>query len=265
MYSLTEATDLLSFSQIDWLNNTKEKSILSYNSHKLRHTIWVLEAWRNIIIKMKETKELSDDIINKSEICFLLHDLWRFYQNDSEKVLKNDIYNHWEKSFEIVKNNWYVDSICLAIRYHDKYSIDWLYSDELYLNMKDTEKEETLFLAKILRDADKLQNMIYSVFNLAHLSKIDVYWDWLKNTDISDINLVAIKKHILIDRNNIFSYWDYILSSLCFVFDIHFNETIEILNFYWYFDKIYKLLESSNWVSIENLEIVKNEILNFKI
>jgi hypothetical protein len=41
--------------------------------------------------------------------------------------------------------------------------------------MNPEEKEETIFLSKLLRDADKLQNMLYSVFNIAHLSKLDIY------------------------------------------------------------------------------------------
>jgi hypothetical protein len=107
--------------------------------------------------------------------------------------------------------------------------------------------------------------MLYSVFNIAHLSKLDIYSEWLTNNDISEINLDAVKNNILIDRNKISSYWDYILSNLCFVFDINFNETIEILKFFWYFDKIFALLESSDWISDNSLKIVRNEILNFKI
>jgi hypothetical protein len=107
--------------------------------------------------------------------------------------------------------------------------------------------------------------MLYSVFNISHLQSLDVYWDSLKNEDISQSNIDAIKNHILIDRVNIKTIWDYILSSLCFTFDMNFNETIEILKFFWYFDKIYALLEANSWVSKESLEIVRNNVLNFKI
>lgn len=265
MYSLTEATDLLLKSEKLWSWNTSEKWILSYNSHKVRHTLWVLEVGRHIIIKLKDSQKLSDDIINKAEICFILHDLGRFYQNDEKRIYKNDEFNHWEKSYKITKENKYEDSICLAIKYHDKYSTDWVFEEADYISMTDREKEETVFLSKLLRDADKLQNMLYSIFNIAHLSKLDVYSEWLGNNDISEININAVKNHILIDRNRIESYGDYILSSLCFTFDMNFNETIEILKFFWYFDKIYALLESNSGVSQESLEIVRNEVLNFKI
>lgn len=265
MYSLTEATKLLLKSEKLWSWNTKEKWILSYNSHKIRHTLWVLEVWRHIIIKLKEKQNLSDELINKAEICFMLHDLGRFYQNNWERVFNNEEFEHWDKSYELVEKAWYEASIYLAIKYHNKYSTDWLFEEKDYISMSKENKEEAVFLTNILRDADKLQNMLYSVFNISHLQSLDVYWDSLKNEDISQSNIEAIKNHILIDRVNIKTIWDYILSSLCFTFDMNFNETIEILKFFWYFDKIYALLEANSWVSKESLEIVRNNVLNFKI
>jgi hypothetical protein len=41
--------------------------------------------------------------------------------------------------------------------------------------MSKENKEEAVFLTNILRDADKLQNMLYSVFNISHLQSLDVY------------------------------------------------------------------------------------------
>lgn len=265
VYSLTEATELLEKSEKLWSWNTEDKWILSYNAHKIRHTLWVLEVWRHIIIKLKDRIKLSDELINKAEICFMLHDLGRFYQNNWDRVLNNEEFEHWDKSYELVEKAWYEASIYLAIKYHNKYSVDWLFEEKDYISMNDEQKEECKFLTNILRDADKLQNMLYSVFNISHLQSLDVYWDSLKNEDISPVNINAIKNHILIDRVNIKTIWDYILSSLCFTFDMNFNETIEILKFFWYFDKIYALLEANSWVSKESLEIVRNNVLNFKI
>lgn len=264
MYSLTDATDLLIKSEKLW-NPKNIESIRKYNSHKVRHTIWVLEVWRNIIIKYKENNEISDDLVNKSEICFILHDVWRLYQNNTDRILSNEEFDHWDKSAEKTDENWYSKSIVLAIKYHNKYSIDWIFEELDYVSMSNEEKEETLFLTKILRDADKLQNMIYSVFDLKHLQSLDVYWEHLEKSDISEINLKSLIENKLINRINIKTIWDYVLSSLCFVFDLNFNESLDILKFYWYFDKIYKILESSPWVKKESLEIVKENIYNFKI
>lgn len=259
MYSLTEATELLEKSEKLWSGNTDDKQILSYNSHKIRHTLWVLEVWRHIIIKLKDRINLSDELINKAEICFILHDLGRFYQNNWERVLKNDEFIHWDESRKIVAQNWYSNDIILAIKYHDKYSIDWIFSEEKFIKMSELEKQNCIFLSNILRDADKLQNMLYSIFDIEHLSKNDVYW-WLKLNDISEKNINMFIENKLIYKDDILSFWDYILSNLCFVFDINFNETIEILKFYWYFDKIFKLIEDNEFISLENKEIIKNKI-----
>jgi len=71
--------------------------------------------------------------------------------------------------------------------------------------MNPKEQEETLFLAKLARDADKLQNMIYTVFNIDHILKLDPYSENLKREDISEINREDVKKHVQIDRKNIYS------------------------------------------------------------
>ncbi|MDD4151743.1 MAG: HD domain-containing protein, partial [Candidatus Gracilibacteria bacterium] len=118
MYSLTDATDLLIKSEK--LGNPKNiESIRKYNSHKVRHTIGVLEVGRHIIIKYKENNEISDDLTNKSEICFILHDLGRLYQNNTDKILSNEEFDHGDKSAEISAENGYSKSIVLAIKYHN--------------------------------------------------------------------------------------------------------------------------------------------------
>ncbi|MDD5213703.1 MAG: HD domain-containing protein [Candidatus Gracilibacteria bacterium] len=265
MYSLTEATELLEISEKFGSGNTGDKGILSYNAHKVRHTLGVLEVGRHIIIKLKERINLSDELINKAEICFMLHDLGRFYQNNGERVFNNEEFEHGDKSYELVEKAGYEASIYLAIKYHNKYSTSGLFEEKDYISMSKENKEEAVFLTNILRDADKLQNMLYSVFNISHLQSLDVYGDSLKNEDISPINIEDVKIHKLIDRRNIKTIGDYILSSRCFAFDMNFNETIEILKFFGYFDKIYALLEANSGVSKESLEIVRNNVLNFKI
>jgi predicted transcriptional regulator len=74
MYSLTQATQLfLEHAQIGSKNASP--SVLSYNSHKIRHSIGVLETGRNLLTKIKETKNISLELQNRAEIVFFLHDL----------------------------------------------------------------------------------------------------------------------------------------------------------------------------------------------
>lgn len=265
MYSLTKATDLLLKSYELWTNNSKVDKISKYNTHKVRHTFWVLEVWRNLLIKIKENKEIPKELINKAEICFILHDTWRFYQNDWNIVLENKDYDHWDKSYEIVKDNDYSEDICLAIKYHNKFEISWLYKETDYVLMSNQEQQNTNFLLNILKDADKLQNMIYSIFD-SDSYFIDDKTAWnIKKWDISKINLEDTKKHNLIYRSNVNTFWDYYLATFSFVFDLYFKESIELLKFFNYFEKALDKIKNSPWVSNQSFEIIKESIWSFKL
>lgn len=263
MYSLTKATDLLLKSHELWTNNSKVDKIIKYNTHKVRHTFWVLEVWRSLLIKINENIETQKELINKAEICFILHDTWRFYQNDWCIVLENKDYDHWDKSFEITKDNDYSIDICLAIKYHNKFEISWLFKEIDYIKMNEQEKQDTIFLLNILKDADKLQNMIYSIFDSDSYFIIDkTAWN-IKEGDISKINLEDTKKHNLIHRSNVNTFWDYYLATLSFVFDLNFPESIELLKFFNYFEKALNKIENSQWVSYKSIEMVKESIRKF--
>lgn len=49
-FSLTKATEILLKYYDLWSENIS-KDVLVFNTHKIRHIIWVLETWRNLIIK----------------------------------------------------------------------------------------------------------------------------------------------------------------------------------------------------------------------
>ncbi len=264
MYSLTQATQLfLHHAQTGSQNGSSE--VQKYNSHKIRHSLWVLETGRNLIIKIQENTPLSSEFKNRAEIVFILHDLGRFYQNNGERVLKNSEYEHGDKSYKLAQIAQYDEWICLAIKYHNKYSHLPLLEEPSFLSMNPKEQEETLFLAKLARDADKLQNMIYTVFNIDHILKLDPYSENLKREDISEINREDVKKHVQIDRKNIYSVWDYLLSTLCWIFDINFQESVETLHFYWYFEKIIQKFDELPEISQNSLKIIKENILNYKL
>lgn len=260
MYSLTKATeDLINHYNI-W-NINIEKKVSKYNNHKLRHSNWVLEIWRLILIKMEENKKINDIIKNKLEIVFLLHDVWRFYQNNKERVLAWNEFEHWNFWYNLLQKDWYDEQICLAVKYHNKYNINDLYNENTFKKMNNDEKNNTLFISKIIRDADKVQNMLYNIFNSDTLSKLD--WDKIDWWDISDKIFYEFKKEKLVDRWFVVSKADFIVSLLCWTFDINFKESINVLNMFWYHDKILKELYKINWIDKNKLDILKNVIYNY--
>ena len=261
MYSLTKTTDILLSHYYKWIENTSSKEIFTYNSHKLRHTIWVLEIGRLLLIKIGKDKEISQEIKNKSEIAFICHDFWRFYQNDKEKVLSNKEFEHWDYWYELTKKSEIEESIALGVKYHNKYSSKWLYDEESYLKMTEQEKKETEFLVDITKDADKLQNMLYMLLDDKTLW-YKIMYEWNNWKKLSKEVLEDFKKYKLIDNNKVKSIPDKILNLFSWVFDFNFKESYEILDFFSFEEKIFN--ELKNYLNQEELEEVKKILSNFK-
>jgi len=261
MYSLTKATEILLHHYNLW-NLNVSSDVLRYNTHKIRHSNWVLEIWRNLIIKINENKKISKETISRAEIAFLLHDIARFYQNDKHKILSNKEFEHWNERYKILMQEWYDEKIILAVKYHNKYKINWLYKEENYLKMNDNDKKETEFLSKLVRDTDKLQNMIYEVFNIEWLINFNKK---LVSGNISEEIISDLKNEIPVDRENIKTYADEIIWTLSWIFDINFYESVDMLNYYWYFEKIINEVEKLDWVTKEKIEIVRKNILSYKL
>lgn len=228
MKDLNYSTQILLKHYSIWTADTKIKEIMDYNNHKIRHSIWVLEYGRLILLKINN---ISEEYKKDSEISFLLHDLWRFYQNNGEKVLSGQIFEHGDSWYNIAKKEWYDEEICLAIKYHNKLSINWLYEEKSYINFSKEQKEKTNFLVNITRDADKLENMIYTIYNLNHFLSLDSSKPSFENIDfdITKECLYDILNKKLVDRKNEKTTLDKALVLISWVFDINFKETKDIL------------------------------------
>lgn len=262
MYSLTQATEILTKHYNIWNQNINYE-VLRYNTHKLRHSNWVLETGRNLLIKIKENKQISQEIVNRAEIIFLLHDLWRFYQNNKERILTNWEFEHGDISAKIAKDEWYEKKICLAIKYHNKYNLDWLYSEDTYKSMNQEDKIETEFLSKIIRDADKLQNMIYTIFDIDGLSRLDQ--NTKKWIDISDDIIADLQNNIQVNRKKIQCVADELVGTMGRIFDINFKESLEILEYYWYEKRILYSVSKMQWVTQKKIDIIENIFLKYKL
>lgn len=261
MYSFTKATEIFTKHYHVWNENVNYE-VLRYNTHKLRHSNWVLEVGRNLITKIKEKEKISPETINRAEIVFFIHDLWRFYQNNKQRILNNSEFEHWDISAKIAKEEWYDEKIYLAIKYHNKYNLNWLYQESIYWAMNNEDKIETEFLSKIIRDADKLQNMIYTIFNIEWLTVLN---SKLISWDINNQILIDISKRKVVNRDNIKTYADDIVWVLFRVYDINFSESIGILNYYGYFEKIINELEKLEWVTQRSISLVKDNLLKYKL
>jgi hypothetical protein len=60
----------------------------------------------------------------------------------------------------------------LPVKYHNKKIVNPLYQDREYLNLTQIEKDNIDMFSKLVRDADKLDNMEYFIFNFDRIKFI---------------------------------------------------------------------------------------------
>lgn len=170
---------------------------------KYNHTYRVMEYAEEIA----KSLDLDDKEITRAKICALFHDLGRFPQfSIYNTFIDHDSFDHGDKSEEILKNLGYSDDIVLkAVKYHNKKEVPTF--DEL-----------TNLHIKIVRDADKLDIMDKQI------NELDRY-DYEYNKDILD----SFKEHTLLKNQSVDSKFVNLMRMLCFIFDINYKRTIEII------------------------------------
>lgn len=205
---------------------------LGYNL-KVVHTYKVIENSHIIATKMN----LSEEDVALAELIALLHDIGRFEEikvfNQFESV-KFDHANYGTKVLfenglirEFIEDDSYDKIIEIAIKNHNKYKIE------------DNLDYRTLLHAKIIRDADKLDN-----FRVKKEEKVEAIFpgkvktkDEIENSLISDKVYEAIMKNKCVDIHDRKTPLDYWLCVLAFIFDINYKET-------------YKIIKDNNYVDI---------------
>ncbi|MEF2175164.1 MAG: HD domain-containing protein [Candidatus Absconditabacteria bacterium] len=261
MYSNTRATQLL-INHYNKGTNMVSNEVLKYNSHKVRHSIGVLELGRNLLAKIEENSNINNETISRAEIIFILHDIGRFYQNNIDAILSEDHFDHGDYGFELLKNENYDNQILLGIKYHNKININGLLEDELFNQMNDHEKQETLFLTKLIRDADKLQNMIYSIFNFNEYFNLgDKKFPY---GDIGEkiIEKIKIGEIILYSDTNTFG--ERLILYYCRKFNLNFQESMNMLDYYNFDEKYYNFIKNTNGISDKSLKEIKKYVYNYK-
>lgn len=183
-------------------------------SKKYYHTFRVADYAKEIAIK----EDLNEQDIFISYLCGLLHDIARFRQAKEYNTF-HDIksFDHGDLGYEILKKDNYIscyiqdkesqDIILKAVKNHNKYAIE------------DGLNERELLFAKIIRDADKIDILDKLTNDITDNSaKID---DDVIETFLSH----KLYKNKGIRSNDV----SQMLKYLCFIFDINFKSSINIL------------------------------------
>ena len=184
--------------------------------------------------KIAESLNLNKDEIELAKLIGLLHDIGHFETIKRNDILKENIkIDHGDLGVEILQKNSYIrkfiqeekyDSIILkAIKSHNKFKIEEGLS------------EKELLFARIIRDADKLD-----IF----LEGAEIFWtkreqiDEINNSTVSNEIFNDFKNNCLIDRKNIKTKLDGIISFIGQMYDINFKYDFEVIKKEDYINKI---------------------------
>lgn len=140
----------------------KSKKNSYYLSYKVQHTYWVVEIAKKIILIDPVLSKKDKSFKDLAEIWCLLHDIWRFFQVETNEFNDGKHFDHGDVGYSFIRKHFsHKDDIfiALSIKHHNKQDIKNLLQDPLYKKIdKETDKQLTMLLLKIVRDADKLDN-----------------------------------------------------------------------------------------------------------
>lgn len=233
-----------------------ERYDLTNNKMKRKqlHSLRVMNKSREIA----KSLNLSEDEVQIATLIGLLHDIGRFKQYTEYNTFsdRNSV-DHAELSVEILQEKHYIKKyiededwinvILLAIKNHNKYEIETGLS-----------KKKEMF-CKIIRDADKA-DIMYEGAN--------VFWnkyserEEIENTKIREGELETVKNHKLIDRRKFEneSKLDEMLIMICFIFDINYPRTFEIIDREKIIDNIFKRFNFKDTKTKEEMKEINSEI-----
>lgn len=225
---------------------------------KIRHTYGVVKASEYITSKLLLNKE----DIELAKLIALLHDIGRFEQiKQFDCFIDNKNIDHAELGNEIlfeknlirnfIKDKQYDNIISKAILNHNKLAIE------------DNLNERELLHAKIIRDADKLDNFrVKSEENFENIID-NSNKEKLENSMISEKifnDFMSSKVIISQDRKTYLDFW---VSYIAFIFDFNFISGLEYIKEMDYINTIVNRLDYKNEDTKQKMEKIRKHAIQY--
>ncbi len=240
-----------------------QKDILGFKL-KVVHTYHVVDNAKKIAINLN----LSEEDILLAQLIALLHDIGRFEEISFLKQFDSVKFDHASYGIKMLFEDNLIRNFIDDDRYDEiiKRAID----NHSRLSIEDGLSERCLLHAKIIRDADKLDN-----FRVKKEEKIEaIFSGKIKNKDDIENSLLSHKVYETInakkcvdicDRVTALDYW---VCVLAFVFDLNFKESLEIVKDNNYINILidrfnYNDLETKK--KMENIRNILNCYINDKL
>ena len=199
-------------------------------NYKYYHSYRVMDAMELLATKLN----LSDKDIELAKVIGLFHDIGRFEQDKRYNSFSDIKMDHGNYGVEVLKENKILDKLNIdssdyeviykAIKNHNKFAI------EPNLN------ERELLFSKLIRDADKL-DILYALGN-ENIKGILRQDEEQISKSIED----SYFKEVPANTKESNSHNDGLIVIFCYIYDINFKETYQIILENNYYQKIYNRL-----------------------
>lgn len=241
-----------------FLDKYNDKKELGFEL-KVVHIQHVVDNARTIATNLN----LSKEDINLAELIGLLHDIGRFEELTFLKKFDSVGFDHASYGVKMlfednlirnfIEDDSYDEIIKVAIDNHSRLAI------QNGLN------ERCLLHSKIIRDADKLDNLrvkkeekIEAIFPGKVKNKDD-----LENSIVSDKVFETVKKNKCVDIHDRVTVLDYWVCVLAFVFDLNFKETYQVVKDNDYINILIDRFKYNDLETKSRMEDIRNIINNF--
>lgn len=212
--------------------------------YKYRHSYRVYEYAKDIANSLKFNK----DDINLAMKCALFHDIGRFSQiKEYDTYIDSKSIDHGLRGYEVLIKNNFINKI--SDSEEEKEIILFSVLNHNKFEVEETSNERKKLFANIVRDADKIDIMITQNLEITD------------NKGFNKKLLDDIKKHTLSKNQSVNTDIDLVLRIICFIFDINYKRSIDIL-----FDNDfinYRLNELKDYLTNEDINNIKEEVTNY--
>lgn len=205
-------------------------------NYKYYHSYRVMEVMELLANKLG----MAEKDIHLAKVIGILHDIGRFEQDKLYNSFKDNQMDHGSYGVEVLKETKLLDKtnidisdyevVYKAISNHNKFKIE------------DGLNDRELLFAKLIRDADKL-DILYVLGS----DKFDRFNQG--SGEISKEMASYFYNHTTANKKHIKSTNDSIVLYLCYIYDINFKESYEILLKEQYYEKIYNRLNNKELFS----------------
>ncbi len=225
---------------------------------KIRHTYGVVNASEYIAQKLS----LDDEDIELAKLIALLHDIGRFEQiKRFDCFIDNKVTDHAILGNEILFKNNLIRNFIKDKQYDDIISKSILNHNRL--NIENTLNDRELLHAKIIRDADKIDNFrVKSTDDFENIID-NANREILEHDIITDKIFNDFMNNNVIIREDRKTYMDFWVSYIAFIFDFNYTVGLKYIQEMDYINKIINRLNYKNIDTKQKMEKIREHAIQY--